>query len=214
MLAFIRDRVSDRKCRLFACACCRRVWSALRPYRLRGIVDISERFADGSAGREELGNARRCARYEFQVTAEFVRMTAAGAVWRAAWEDAAAGAPKVAGATQRIQSMRWEWDWGRPPAKKADEARAQCDLLCDIVGDPFRPVPLNPAHRTPTVVSLAQAAYDERNRPCSELDPARLAVLADALEELGAPGELVAHLRGPGPHVRGCHVVDLCLGQR
>ena len=39
-----------------------------------------------------------------------------------------------------------------------------------------------------------------------------LAVRADALEEAGAPAELVAHLRGPGPHVRGCHVVDLCLG--
>jgi hypothetical protein len=36
-------------------------------------------------------------------------------------------------------------------------------------------------------------------------------VLADALGEVGAPGELVAHLRSPGPHVRGCWPVDLCL---
>ena len=40
----------------------------------------------------------------------------------------------------------------------------------------------------------------------------RLAVLADALEEAGSPDELVAHLRGPGPHVRGCWCVDLILG--
>jgi hypothetical protein len=44
------------------------------------------------------------------------------------------------------------------------------------------------------------------------LDLHRLAVLADALEEAEAPSELVAHLRGPGAHMRGCHVVDLCLG--
>jgi hypothetical protein len=38
------------------------------------------------------------------------------------------------------------------------------------------------------------------------------AVPADALEETGAPTELVAHLLEPGPHVGGCHAVGLCLG--
>jgi hypothetical protein len=212
MLAYIRDRVSDRKFRLFACACCRRAWSALRPFLLLSIVDVNERFADGSADREELGNVRRCARYEFQVTAEFVRLTAAGAVWRAVWEDAAAGAPKVAGAMQRVQSMRWEWNWKRPPVKKADEARAQCDLLRDIFGNPFRPVMPSGTWMTPDVAPLAWAAYDERVLPEGRLDAARLAVLADALEEAGAPADVVTHLRGPGPHVRGCFAVDLCLG--
>jgi hypothetical protein len=84
-------------------------------------------------------------------------------------------------------------------------------LFHDVFGDAFRPITLAAAHRTPTVVSLARVAYDERQLPNGELDPHRLAVLADALEETGAPGELVAHLREPGPHVRGCHVVDLCL---
>jgi hypothetical protein len=51
-----------------------------------------------------------------------------------------------------------------------------------------------------------------RQFPSGELDPHRLAVLADALEEAGAPAELVEHLRSPGPHVRGCWPVDLCLG--
>jgi hypothetical protein len=43
------------------------------------------------------------------------------------------------------------------------------------------------------------------------LDPDRLAVLADAMEEAGADAEMVEHLRGPGPHVRGCLVLDLLL---
>jgi hypothetical protein len=51
----------------------------------------------------------------------------------------------------------------------------------------------------------------ERELPNGHLDGHRLAVLADALEEAGADGELVEHLRGPGPHYRGCHVVDLIL---
>ena len=75
-----------------------------------------------------------------------------------------------------------------------------------------RLIALDVAHRTPTVIALAQAAYDERQLPSGELDLHRLAVLADALEEVGAAGELVEHLRSPSPHVRGCHVIDLCLG--
>jgi hypothetical protein len=46
------------------------------------------------------------------------------------------------------------------------------------------------------------------------LDTVRLAVLADALEEAGcADPDLLGHLRGPGPHVRGCWAVDLLLGK-
>jgi hypothetical protein len=62
------------------------------------------------------------------------------------------------------------------------------------------------------VLSLAEAAYQERLLPSGELDPQRLAVLADALEEAGAEGDLLAHLRGPGPHVRGCWALDAALG--
>jgi hypothetical protein len=61
---------------------------------------------------------------------------------------------------------------------------------------------------------LAEAAYAERQLPAGALDPARLAVLADALEEAGlTDAELLHHLRGPGPHVRGCFAVDAVLGK-
>jgi hypothetical protein len=81
----------------------------------------------------------------------------------------------------------------------------------DIFGNPFRPVALPEACLTPAVRALAQAAYAERGVRGGELDLARLAVLADALEEVGADGSLLEHLRGPGPHVRGCWVVALVL---
>jgi hypothetical protein len=64
------------------------------------------------------------------------------------------------------------------------------------------------------VAKPAQAACNERSLPSGHLDPSRLAVLADALEEAGCSvTEVFDHLRGPGPHVRGCWVVDLLLGK-
>jgi hypothetical protein len=64
------------------------------------------------------------------------------------------------------------------------------------------------------VVGLAQAAYEERELHSGALDPARLSVLADALEEAGCTGpDILNHCRRPGVHVRGCWVVDLLLGK-
>ena len=87
-------------------------------------------------------------------------------------------------------------------------------ILHDIFGNPFRPTALDPAWRTPTVTALATAAYEDRHLPAGTLDTQRLAVLADALEDAGCTDEqLLAHLREPSPHVRGCWVIDLLLGK-
>jgi hypothetical protein len=72
------------------------------------------------------------------------------------------------------------------------------------LGVPFRPVTLDRAWLAADVLSLAEAAYEQRTLPAGTLDPARLAVLADALEDAGcASADLLDHLRGEGPHVRG-----------
>jgi hypothetical protein len=89
--------------------------------------------------------------------------------------------------------------------------------LRDIFGNPFRTLPRIDlawlAWVGGVVPTLARAAYEERLLPSGTLDPERLSVLADALEEAGADADLFAHLRSPGPHVRGCHVVDLLTGR-
>ena len=94
---------------------------------------------------------------------------------------------------------------------------AQCHLLRDIFGNPFRPASLAPSVLTwndATVVRLAQATYDERHMPSGLLDNVRLAVLADALEEAGCQDqEILSHCRSGGEHIRGCWVVDLLLGR-
>jgi hypothetical protein len=67
---------------------------------------------------------------------------------------------------------------------------------------------------TPTVTGLAVVAYEQRALPSGELDAQRLAVLADALEDAGcSDADLPGHLRGPGPHVRGCWALDTVLGK-
>jgi hypothetical protein len=88
-------------------------------------------------------------------------------------------------------------------------------VLRDIFGNPFRPVSLARSWLTPTVANLAATAYEERALPSGELDRTRLAVLADALEEAGCTdATILDHLRGPGPHVRGCWALDAILGRQ
>src|SRR5512145_157244 len=54
MLEFLRRKVSDRKVRLFAVACCRRVWSSLEHQEFCDAVRRAESFADGLADRAEM----------------------------------------------------------------------------------------------------------------------------------------------------------------
>jgi hypothetical protein len=93
--------------------------------------------------------------------------------------------------------------------------KAQAALARDIFGSPFRPVTVSPAQlawRDGLVQQLAQAAYDNRRMLSGSLEPDRLAVLADALEESGCSDPaILGHLRSVGAHVRGCHVVDALL---
>jgi hypothetical protein len=91
-------------------------------------------------------------------------------------------------------------------------------ILSDIFGPlSFRPITVSHAvlaWNDSVVVRLAQAAYEERHLPEGTLDITRLFILADALEEAGCSDpDILGHLRGPGPHVRGCWVVDLLLGR-
>ena len=57
MLEFLRGRVSERKCRLFACARCRAVWHMLLDERSREAVELAERLADGLATEEDRASA-------------------------------------------------------------------------------------------------------------------------------------------------------------
>ncbi|VTU02413.1 Uncharacterized protein OS=uncultured bacterium PE=4 SV=1 [Gemmataceae bacterium] len=87
------------------------------------------------------------------------------------------------------------------------EAAAQLALLRDIFGNSFRSIAQDPEWLTSTAVALARGMYEAR-------DFSAMPILADALQDAGCDNEAVLeHCRGPGPHVRGCWVVDLILGR-
>jgi hypothetical protein len=54
MLEFLRGKASERKLRLFACGCSRQTWDSLTLESVRGAVQTAEKYADGSAGNQEL----------------------------------------------------------------------------------------------------------------------------------------------------------------
>jgi hypothetical protein len=85
--------------------------------------------------------------------------------------------------------------------------QALADLVRESFGNPFCSLYLDPSWLTPKVLHLAQAIYNERTFE-------RLPTLAEALEEAGCFDlDKLSHCRGPGPHVRGCWLVDLILGK-
>jgi hypothetical protein len=192
--------VSDRKLRLFACACCRRIWHHLGHPTTRDAVEVAERFADGRATREELDAHHSAAAGD---PADFI----AGGVTR---PDARTTTHVCWLAAQYAKAAVINATCANPadPAAGIHPADvASCDLLRDIFGNPFRPVSLDPAWRTPTAVALASQMYESR-------DFGAMPILADALQDAGCDSDdVLDHCRGPGPHVRGCWVVDLVLGR-
>jgi hypothetical protein len=199
MLEWLRHsgNAPERKLRLFACACCRGIWHRLSDKCSRRAVEVVERFADGQATPQTFRKWHWAAYEAYEVTGE-----AAYAVYAAGHRVADLAASDAAEAA----------------ADAGQERASQCDLLRDIFGNPFRAAPaIDPAWlawNDGTVTKLAEAAYENRSLPEGTLEQDRLAVLADALEEAGCSDEeMLGHLRGPGPHVRGCHVVDTLMGK-
>jgi hypothetical protein len=235
MLEFLRNQTSERKLRLLAVACCRRIWPLIANEQGRHLVEVVERYADGLASDEELDAADRehsfappdpsfshndaVAAYAHEAVeqtgrhgeAYYAQVRRGRRVRRArgaappnspGWESAA-GASDQASATAAALAVDTP-DW--LPRRNAERV-AQCLLIRDVFGNPFRPVAVNPAWLTPGVVELARTIYDDR-----AFD--RLTVLASTLEEAGCDNaDILGHSRQPGEHVRGCWVVDLLLGK-
>jgi hypothetical protein len=65
MLGFLRGKVSDRKLRLFACACCRNIWHLLTDHHGRAAVEGAECYADGQLTPGKFARLRALAHEAF-----------------------------------------------------------------------------------------------------------------------------------------------------
>jgi hypothetical protein len=198
-LLSLSGQATDRKFRFYVAGCCRASWQLISDEHARRAVEVVERFADGEATTAELAAAR---------SAALAGVTAN---------------PEAAAAGQAVFSVAAHGNAITTAYAFAHDCkvnqRVQVALLRDLFGPgPFRTPPAIAsawlAWNGGTIPRLAEAAYQERQLPEGTLDPARLGVLADALEDAGAGGELVAHLRGPGPHWRGCWAIDVLTGRQ
>jgi hypothetical protein len=210
--------ISERKLRLFVCACVRRVWTLLADPRCQRAVAAAECYADGLLSDAVLDAAWKAAWEVCYLTRGL------GAV-RAAAEAAGAAArrpltpQKVLTAVEFVRGAVFEEAQrlllqrlgdGDPFAAETEARRAQQHLFRDIVGNPFRPPTLEPAwlaYNGGVVPQLARAIHQERRFT-------DLPVLGDALEDAGCDlADVLEHCHGPGAHAPGCWVVDLVLGR-
>jgi hypothetical protein len=223
---------------LLGAAACRRVASLFLDPCCHRVVEVAEEFAEGAATLDELTEAHddvdhlRCT----EAADLFVAGNAAAleaAFWLSPDQDKvirtleyvvdAAGyvqavAARALPVRATLKAGRAVWQHPAFLQGKEEEERALCDLIRDVLGNLFRPSPpIDPSVLTwngGIVPRLAVSAYEGRLLPSGQLEPNRLAVLADALEEAGCTeAGILEHLRGPGPHARGCHVLDLLAGK-
>lgn len=207
MLRYLLGKTGDRKLRLFACACVRRVWPLLQDERSRLAVEVAEHYADRPGGLTQLRQVRSEARLAVQLFCgpgdswrdsepALVARAALATVGDTGWDVACRAAYYAARAAN-----------GSGP----EERRAQCDLLRDAFSNPFRPLALNPAWlrwHDGCVVSMARAIYEERRFE-------EMPILADALEEAGCDDEeILWHCREEPEHARGCWLLDAILGRK
>jgi hypothetical protein len=217
MLKYLRRRASERKRRLFAVACCRRVLHLI-PIQLYLIPDQQaaealttvERYADGLVGSTELIRAEEHA-YEIfsqakdagsessRLVADALYGATCGDVGWDIAEYAATNAAAGVGATAPRAQRK---------ADQTKETATQLGTLREIFGNPFRPITVDPGWLTSDVLALARGIYEER-----AFD--RMPILADALQEAGCDSDdILNHLRDPNAtHVRGCWAIDLVLGK-
>jgi hypothetical protein len=213
--------VSERKLRLYACACCRRVENLIAGSQYQDLLALSERYADDGRKNTRFATLMRGLRSQLghvsTMDAVFNPVDAAREAVLRTTESAPSYSAEYYQSRGDVPYPLWAAAYARLAVVgeayadlETGECLKQLAVLREITGNPFRPVKVDPswlAWSEGTVVKLAQGIYEDR-----AFD--RLPVLADALEEAGCDNAaMLAHCRQAGEHVRGCWVIDLVTGK-
>jgi hypothetical protein len=199
----LRGKVSDRKLRLFAVACCRGVWNFFTDADLREAVVTAERFADGEVSERHRLTAAAVinpkAAYFVDATG-FVAIAASSCLRSDAFEGARHAAQVIINDIHET--------FGNADARQELAQTLRC-LVGPLAFRQREEVPASwPNWSGGFVRNFAAAIYETR-----EFD--RLPLLADALEDAGCiDADMLGHCRTRGPHARGCWVVDLLTGKK
>jgi hypothetical protein len=223
MVRQLHGRWGDRKQRLVVCAAARRLWRFLPDPRGLALLEAAERYADGEIGREEL--LRTCEAASGWAFCEsgfdqlaYLRSALCRPVaarYEAIYDDttgAVLGFTLNFSAVLAARQRQWTATPGEVRGEPWDEeARAQADLLREIMGNPFRTPLALPAAvlrwNDDLVPRLTRSIYEDRHWH-------DLPLLADALLDAGCEDDaLMGHCREGGGHARGCWALDTILGR-
>jgi hypothetical protein len=192
LFAFVSERVSERKLRLCACACCRLLPEFMEVPANRLNIEVTERDAD-----------------EFTTENPFDGLEDP---WDIRWYRRS-GPNALGRVFTTFLDVKWEGEQlheldevGQTEGRQRHQ-RQLVELLHDHFGNPFQTPTFNAYWRTTDVLSLAQSIYQARAFE-------RLPILADALMDAGCDAnDILSHCRSNTFHARGCWVVDLILGK-
>jgi len=194
-------RRGTRPYRCFAVASVRLIWEHLTGPQ-RHAVEASEFYLEGYYSNRQRADARA----KIGLIPTDILGTADAVYWAtAAPTDIRVSCHTAANYVRQVVTR-----------SRGREAGAALDatyiaFLRDLFGNPFRPAhSVIPAWRRWNRGAVVRVAEDIAAKQAFE----HLPILADALEEAGCTdAAILGHCRGPGPHVRGCWVVDLLRGQ-
>jgi hypothetical protein len=227
LLEYIAPRLSHRKLRLIAVACCRMLGDLLTEVEKNGLT-VGEQEADGLAGNREL---REACLAIMQQSGSLEKGWQARSVQTALYSEAnkdlyltpekfttfplwipyskiALAAPedfvlfaciKVSGVIAEAAGVNESTERSEPLLRQV--FAEQATICREIIGNPFRPVSL-PAKPPPALRQIAQAVYS---------GSVSVATLDTALVGYGL-NQLAEHFRS-GTHPKGCWALDLLLGK-
>lgn len=180
----LAEKVSTRKSRLFACACCRRWWDSMDATS-KAAIETAERFADGLATDQDLNSAREAVSAQYKrpgASANSMGRAASGACsWHMTMFVAGEIVCRMDESAYRVAII------------------AHADLFRHIFGNPYHPITC-PSFQDPMIIRLARRLYG--GDQCA-------AELSLFLKKEGHD-ELAVHFTG-SDHPKGCWALDLIL---